>query len=136
MNIFIICSKHFYHLISPIKEELEKLGHKITPPNSFDDPFKEERLKEQSLEEHVNWKASMMRLHEPKVKANDAVLVLNYEKKGQQNYIGGATFMEIHTAWLLDKKIFLYNPIPDNIFTDELRGMNPTIINGDLSLLK
>ena len=48
-----------------------------------------------------------MKLHEPKVKANDAGLVLNFEKKGIPNYIGGGTFMEIIKAWELNKKIFL-----------------------------
>jgi len=36
-------------------------------------------------------------------------------------------------AFDLGKKVFLYNPIPDSIFTDELTAMNPTVINGDLS---
>ncbi len=133
MKIMIICSKYFYERIPPIKEELEKKGHEITPPNSYDEPFKEEEMKQLSLEEHVQWKSGMMRLHDPKIRANDAVLVLNYEKRGQLNYIGGATFLEIYKAWELNKKIFLYNPIPQNIFTDELTGMNPLVINGDLS---
>ncbi|HLC86775.1 MAG TPA: hypothetical protein VJH65_00660 [Candidatus Nanoarchaeia archaeon] len=45
---------------------------------------------------------------------------------------GGATFLEIYTAWKLSKRIFLYNPIPENIFTDELTGINPKVINRNL----
>ena len=78
----------------------------------------------------------MIRLQTEKVETNDAVLVLNFDKNGQKNYIGGATFLEIFRAFDLGKKIFLLNPIPDNILKDELIGMNPTIINGDLSRIK
>jgi hypothetical protein len=87
-------------------------------------------------EEHQIWKSEMMKMHEPKVKKNDAILVLNLDKNGVSNYIGGATFMEIVKAWELNKKIFLYNDITDNVFKDELIGINPKIINQDLSKIK
>lgn len=133
MKIFIICSKHFYEKVSKIKKLLEDQGHEVTFPNCFDDPFKEDKLKAFSDEEHRIFKQNMMKLQEPKVRENDAVLVLNFEKNGQPNYIGGATFMEIVKAWELNKKIFFYNPIPECIFTDELKGINPKIINGNFS---
>ena len=136
MKIFICASKHLYHKIPEIKEKLEKLRHIVTPPNSYDEPFKEEDMKKLSKEEHIKWKQGMMKLHEPKIIANDVILVLNFEKHGIKNYIGGATFMEIIKAWELEKKIFLYNDIPDSIFKDELTAINPVIINGDLSLIK
>lgn len=133
MKIFICASKHFYDRIPPIKAELEDKGHVLTMPNSYDDPFKEEEVKKLSKEDHIEWKAQMIRDHEPKIRANDAILVLNFEKKGVPNYIGGATFLEIFEAWKLGRKVFLYNNIPENIFTDELVGINPVVINGDLS---
>ena len=136
MKIMIISSKHFYHKIPEIKKKLEEMGHIIMLPNSFEEPFKEEKMKTISPEEHSNWKRNMMKLHEPKIKQNDAVLVLNFEKNGAPNYIGGATFMEIIKAWELEKKIFIYNPIPEGIFKDELLGVNPILINQDLNLIK
>lgn len=136
MKIFIVCSKHFYEKIPDIDEKLKNYGHKITYPNSYEEPFKEEKMKSKGLEHHIKFKQKMMRLHEPKIKANDAVLALNFEKNGKQNYIGGGTFMEIVKAWELNKKIFLYNPIPECIFTDELIGINPKIIYGDLTNIK
>ena len=132
MKIFIVCSKHFYNKIPEIKEFLESRNHKITLPNSYEEPFKEEEMKALSKEDHIRFKQKMMRLHEPKIKKNDAILVLNFEKKGIPNYIGGGTFMEIIKAWELDKKIFLWNPIPNCSFTDEITGINPKIIYGDL----
>ena len=135
MKIFIICSKHFYDRIPGIAEEL-KSGHEITFPNSFDAPMKEEEMKKISKKEHRKFKQKMMRLHHPKIKENDAILVLNFEKRGIKNYIGGATFMEIVKAWELNKKIFLYNPIPNCCFTDELNAINPVVINQDLTKIK
>jgi hypothetical protein len=136
MKIFIACSKHLYYKIPKIKEYLESLGHKITLPNSYEKPFKEEEIKKLSKEEHIKFKQKMMRLHEPKIKENDAVLVLNFEKKGIQNYIGGATFMEVVKAWELNKKIFFWNSLPNCSFTDELLGINPVILNGDLTKIR
>lgn len=133
MKIFVCCSKHLYHQVPEIKEALEKRGHVITLPNSYDEPMKEEDMKKISKEEHSKWKGNMIKLQDAKVRANDAVLVLNFEKQGQQNYIGGATFLEMYKAWELGKKIFLYNSIPENILKDEICGFNPVILNGDLS---
>lgn len=135
MKIFICCSKFLYDKIPPIKNKLEEKGHIITVSNSYDAPLKEEEMKKISREEYSKWKGNIIRLQSEKVEANDTVLILNFEKNGQKNYIGGATFLEIFRAFDSGKKIFLFNPIPDNILKDELIGMNPTIINGNLSLI-
>lgn len=136
MKIYLCCSKHFYGKIPPIKEYLEKKGHVITLPNSYDDPLREEKLKKLGLEQHIMWKSASIRLQKEKVKKNDAILVLNYAKNGQQNYIGGATFLEIFQAFDMNKKIFLLNPIPESIFKDEITAMGPIILKGDLNLIK
>jgi len=136
MKIFIACSKYFYDKIVPIKEFLETKGHEVALPNSFDEPFAEERFKEMSAEEYVEWKGMMMKRDEENIKPNDAVLVLNFEKKGISNYIGGATFLEIYTAWKMGKKIFFYNPLPNCSFTDELKGINPLVVNGNLEMIR
>lgn len=136
MNIFICCSKHNYSKVLPVKEQLESQGHSITLPNCFDDPGKEARIQELSAEEHAEFKAAMLREQESKILANDAILVLNYDKGGQANYVGGAAFLEMFKAWELQKKIFLMNPVPENILKDEILGMQPTIIAEDLSKVK
>ncbi len=136
MKIFIACSKHFYNKVEEVKNILEKQGHEITLPNSFEAPFKEEEMKKLGKKELIEWKCKMIRKQEESVRKNDAILVLNFEKKKQLNYIGGATFLEIFKAWELNKKIFLYNPLPDSILKDELEAFNPIIINGNLNLIK
>lgn len=133
MKIFIACSKWFYERIPEIQRELESYGHKVSMPNSYDAPLMEEEMKTKGLESHVQWKAEMLRRDRQNLEPNEAILVLNFQKNGQPNYIGGATFLEIYKAWEMNKKLFLYNSIPDNLFKDELIGMNPLILNGDLT---
>lgn len=133
MKIFICASKYNYDKVASIKNWLEKHGHVITVPNSYDEPMKEEEIKKISPEAHQKWKATMIHLQKEKVMINDAILVLNFDKNGQTNYIGGATFLEIFRAFDTNKKIFMYNPVPDGILRDEILGMNPSIINGDLN---
>lgn len=136
MKIFIACSKHFYGKIPKIKEALKRKGHEVAYPNSYEEPMKEEEMKSVGSEEHVKWKAKMLKRDKENIEPNDAILVLNFEKNGQENYIGGATFLEIFRAWEMNKKIYLYNPIPENNFKDELIGINPAILNGDLELIR
>lgn len=68
------------------------------------------------------------------IKSGDAILVLNYDKNGIENYIGGNTLMEIGFAHVNGKKVFLLNPIPKNVsYTAEIEAMADVILNGDLS---
>lgn len=136
MKIFLICSRYLYDRVPKIKEELEKAGHIITFPNNYEDPSTENRLKEKDPQNYFKWKADMLRLQGDKVNNNDAVVVLNFEKNNQVNYIGGATFLEMFKVWEFGKKIFLMNPIPDSILKDEIIGLNPIILNGDLSKIR
>ena len=89
-----------------------------------------------SPEEHIKWKAMMLRKDKENIEPNDAILVLNFEKNGQPNYIGGATFLEIFRSWEMGKKIFLLNPIPDNLLKDEIIGFDPVVLNGNLELIE
>lgn len=133
MKLFIICSKKFYDKVPPIQAELEKSGHIISLPNCFDDPGTEERYRSLGPKEHSEWKATMLKHSTDVIDAIDAVLVLNFEKNGMDNYIGGATFLEMYDAFRLDKKIYLYNDIPEGILHDEIKGFEPILIQGDLS---
>jgi len=64
----------------------------------------------------------------------DAVLVLNIDKHGIKNYIGGNTLMEIGFAHVLNQKIFLLNPIPEIPYCQtEIEAVKPIVINGDLA---
>ncbi len=132
MKIFVICSKKFYEKIPKIKEVLEVKGHVVTLPNGYDNPADEDRYRNSGSFEHAKWKAGMFARSVEIIGGQDAVLVLNFAKNGVENYIGGATFLEMYDAFRLGKKIFIYNPIPAGILADEIIGFAPVLIGGDL----
>ena len=140
MKILIICSKRFYGNIPNIKDKLEQKNIQVFLPNCYDDPKTEERMWNLGREKHQEFKAQMYKQSEETIKNMDAVLVLNFDKitneKIDKNYIGGATFLELYDAFRLNKKIYLYNDIPEGMLYDEIQGFAPIIINGDLSKLK
>ena len=140
LKIFIICSKKFYNQIPNIKNELEKNNIEVFLPNCYDDPTQEEKMWNLGKEEHQKFKAKMYKQSEDTISSMDAVLVLNFDKnvdgKIDKNYIGGATFLEIYDAFRLNKKIYLYNEIPEGILYDEIQGFAPIILNGDISKIK
>lgn len=71
------------------------------------------------------------------IKNSDAILVLNYDKNGMKNYIGGNTLMEIGFAHVNEKKVFLLNPIPEEVsYSDEIKAMVDIVLNGDLKRIK
>lgn len=136
MKIFLICSKSFYDRIPDIKSKLESFGHEITLPNSYDNPQAENEFRNLGKEEHAKWKSEMLKHSTDVIHDMDAVFVLNFEKNGVANYIGGATFLEMYDAFRLDKKIYLYNPAPEGILKDEIIGFSPIVIHGDLEEIK
>lgn len=133
MNIFIVGSKYCFDKMAPVKEALEKAGHSITLPSSYLDPFKELEMSKAEDDAYMVYKQQKLHEQTERVAANEAILVMNFEKNGQPNYIGGATFLEVFKAWELGKKIFFYNPLPKGMLYDELRGMGSLVIHGDLT---
>ena len=85
--------------------------------------------------DHEIWedKARAMREHIERIDAGDAILVTNYDKNGIENYIGANTLLEMFYAFLKEMPIYVLNPLPDMRCKEELRGMQLTVINGDLS---
>jgi hypothetical protein len=130
-----------------VKRQLEVLGHEVKLPISevMDEegnvvPIKEyyERRKAETSETGWIWdrKEAAIRAHFEKIEWSEAVLVLNYDKNGIANYIGGNTFLEIGLAFHLKEKIFLLNPIPEINYKEELLGMKLIVINSDLTKIK
>ena len=140
MKVLIICSKKFYSKIEEIKNILENRNIEVYLPNCYDDPTTEERMWNLGKEEHQKFKSEMYKQSADTISKMDAVLVLNLdkEKDGEiyQNYIGGATFLEMYDAFRLGKKIYLYNNIPEGMLFDEIEGFAPVVIDGNLDLLK
>lgn len=134
MKIAICASMVFTEKMLEIKEKLEKFGHEACV-SGFAEHYvgKSEKEKEELTIYHKNEKDAIREYWEQIQKA-DAVLVLNYDKRGIKNYIGGNTLMEIGFAHVLNKKIFLMNPIPEiPYYQSEIEAVRPVIIHGDLS---
>lgn len=74
-----------------------------------------------------------MKKHFEKIVWGDAILVLNYAKNNIDGYIGANTLIEMGLALHLDKPIYLLNPIPEISYKEEILGMQPIVIEGDLS---
>jgi len=145
MKIVICSSIDFSQKLAEVKKELEKKKHEIEIPLyakkiingevSMTDYLKEKE-KNGDLELRKKSKEDLIKRHFNNIKTCDAILVLNYDKKGIKNYVGGNTFLEMGFAYVLNKKIFLLNPVPELNYKDEIEAMKPIILNGDLDLIK
>ncbi|MFH1237706.1 MAG: hypothetical protein V1648_04885 [Candidatus Aenigmatarchaeota archaeon] len=137
MKIAICSSMVFAENMLETKEKLEKLGHEVLISDFIGSyAGKNEKEKERLTLLDKNEKDAIRRFWN-KIKKSDAILVLNYDRRGVKNYIGGNTLMEIGFAHVLGKKIFLLNPIPEiEFYKSEIEAVRPVIINGDLARIK
>ncbi|RJQ33849.1 hypothetical protein C4566_02885 [Candidatus Parcubacteria bacterium] len=140
MKITICSSLAFSKEAGEVAERLKKAGHEVLLPATTEKILvgllrvsEVEKEKELGLSADRAIKNNAIINHYNKIKASDAILSLNYEKNGVKNYIGGSVFMEIAFAFVLGKKIFLLNDIPDVSYKDEIIAMQPIIINNDLT---
>jgi hypothetical protein len=134
MKIGIIGSMQYTEKMIEARDELIKLGHDAFVTN-LASPFvgKTDEEKEKIKIEQKN-NLDAIREFWRLMQGADAVLVMNFDKHGVKNYIGGNTLMEIGFAHVLDQKIFLYNPIPEiSYYQSEIEAVKPVIINGDLA---
>jgi hypothetical protein len=68
----------------------------------------------------------------------DAVLLVNNEKNGIKNYVGGNGLMELGQAYVNNKKIFLLNNLPNKEvkYLDEIISVKPICLDGELENIK
>ena len=125
----------FHQEMKSVQKELESLGHRVLVPKSIelmdtigyihptiDEAKVAAKIQHDFIKEHFR-----------KIESSDAILVLNYDKNGIPNYIGGNTFLEIGLAYWLGKKIYLFNAIPEMDYITELHAMQPVVIGGNLA---
>ena len=147
MKIVICSSIAFQDKIFPLKEELEGLRHevKIWPLKVKNGegqliPAQEYYQIRRRANNDEKWvwdrKAEAVLEHFDKIAWSDAILVANYEKKNIKDYIGGNTLMEMGLAFFLKKKIYLLNQIPELPYKEEILGVKPIILNGDLTKIQ
>lgn len=119
-----------------VKETLEKLGHTVSVSGFIKSYIgKSVKQKEDLTKFHKENEDAIFEFWK-KIKKSDAILVLNYDRRGIKNYIGGNTLMEIGFAHVLKKKIFLLNPIPNiPYYKSEIKAVKPVILKGNLKKL-
>jgi len=144
MRITICGSVAFQDEVLSVKEKLEKLGHEV---RLWPLQVKDEKGKLISIKEYYKirkvaaddekwvWdrKAEAVRKHFDKIAWSDAILVANYDRNDVKGYIGGNTLMEMGVAFFLKKKIYLLNEIPELSYKEEILGVRPIILGGDLN---
>jgi len=134
MKIGIIGSMQYTEQMLKIQGELAKFGHDAFLTD-LHKPFIGKTAEEiEKIKIYQKNNLDAIREFWRAMQGADAVLVLNLDKHGIKNYIGGNTLMEIGFAHVLNQKIFLYNPIPEiQYYQSEIEAVKPIIINGDLS---
>ena len=144
MKTITICSSvNFYRQVLDIQNQLEKAGFTVLVPSTA------KKMKETGDFEASNYKTwfndkddyhkktALMRGHFAEIEKGDAILVVNNDKNGQNNYIGGNVLMEMTIAFYLNKRIYILNDIPEESpYVEEIIGINPVVLKGDLKGLK
>lgn len=137
MTITICSSASFYKQAVEVQAELEAMGYKVIIPHNARQMKETGNYDTSSYKtwfnnpEDYHKKAQLMRWHFEEVEKGDAVLVLNYEKRGTQNYIGGNVLMEMALAFYFNKPIYVLNEIPeDSPFLEEIIGMGSIPLHG------
>ena len=134
MKIAIVASMRFSKEMIEAGKYLNEKGHTTILPVSVEKHIENDSLKEEE-DSNTKIKGDLIRGYYKKIEESDALLVLNYDKNGIKNYIGGNTFIEMAFACVLNKPIYLLNRIPELSYTSELEAMEPIILNGDLEMV-
>ncbi|MFA6194291.1 MAG: hypothetical protein WC719_00915 [Patescibacteria group bacterium] len=134
MKIVICGSMIFSKEMMEIKSGLEKLGHIVILPRNAERYAKSQLALETKAETVKNKiKYDLIRAYYQEIEASDGVLILNYDKGGIDNYVGGNSFLEAGFAHILNKKVYFLYDIPKMLYSDELKALQPIIIDGDLT---
>jgi len=137
MKIGIIGSMQFTEKMIEVRDQLRKLDHDAFLTDLHDVFIGKSDEEKEKIK--IDQKNNLDAIKEfwQAMQGADAVLVLNFDKHGIKNYIGGNTLMEIGFAHVLNQKIFLWNPIPEiPYYKSEIEAVKPIVINGDLDLIK
>ncbi len=133
MKIVICGSMTSSKKMVEIANKLRQENYDVVLPRNTEEYAKEELANEISRESIKNKiDNDLIRDYFDKIKNSDAILVVNVEKNKIKSYIGGNSFLEMGFAHALNKEIFLLSDIPEMIYTDEIKAMQPIILKGDL----
>ena len=129
MKIAICSSMAFAKDMISVRNQLQALGHKVIIQDDVEQHASGE------IKGEDKWRKLQidpLKTYYNEIKKSDAIIVINKDKNNIKNYIGGNTLIEMAFAYVLNKKIFLLNPVPKISYSDEIEAMKPIIINGNL----
>jgi hypothetical protein len=136
-TITICTSSSFYRQAVDLAEEFEKAGFNVLLPDMAESMKKANDFERKNFQPWLTdptkyyVKGDLMHGHFDKVAAGDAVFIINDEKHGVPNYIGGNVLMEMALAFHLGKPIFILNEVPEeSSFMEEIYGMQPVVLRG------
>jgi predicted RNA-binding protein with PUA domain len=133
MKIVICASISAAKRVVAIAKDLEFNSHEVVIPlniEKYADGTFELESPSESTQNKIE--GDLIRGYYEEIKRSDAVLVVNEDKNGIKNYIGGNTFLEMGFAHVLDKEIYLLNEVPDVPYQDEIIAMKPVVLNGKI----
>ncbi len=134
MKIAICGSMTFSPEIVEVGKKLRKLGHDTTLPDFTEHYAILDSRDSMHIESAYNKvEHDLIRGYFKVIRQHDAVLIYNHSKNGIKNYVGGNTLIEMAFAHVLNKRIFMYNPIPDMQYKDEIEAMQPEVLDGNLT---
>jgi len=140
MKISIVGSLDFAYEMKEIAEKLINLGFEVDLPPTAKMILEKEIASEQIKKEKEDGSFSQrvidsdaIRRYWKIIQNTDAILVVNFDKKGIKGYVGGNSFLEMGFAHVINKKIFLMNPIPEIGYKDEIKAMQPIVLNNDIT---
>jgi len=138
-SITICSSVAFYKQVIEARNQLEAMGYEVIVPEVAK---RMEAANDYVVEHFKPWfadpndypkKGEFMRGHFEEVAKGDATFVMNYQKNGVDNYIGGNVLMEMGLAFYLKKPMFILNEAPtESAFLEEILGLGCTILHGKL----
>ncbi len=137
MKIIICSSISAAEEVLTIQKRLQEMGYKVEIPEGIKNEFIRGRTEVSSSEKAADKiKYDLVRGYYEKIKNNDAVLVVNPEKRGIKGYIGANTLIEMAFAHVLNKKLYVLYPLPDMQYSAEILATQPIILNGELENIK
>jgi hypothetical protein len=133
MKIGIIGSMQFTDKMLEYREKLWELGHDAFVTDLYKAMVGKTDSEIEEIKLYQKYNMDAIREFWRMMQGADAVLVLNLDKNGIKNYVGGNTLMEIGFAHVLNQKVFMLNPIPNTPYCKtEIEAVKPIVINGDL----
>ena len=138
MKIYVLGSTSFMHEMVQAKNDLIDLGFDGWIHADYEAFVRGEKqsILDRAKTEHaaVKRENNYLKVHYKHILESDAILIINSEKNGIKNYIGGNVLIEMGQAYVNDKVIFLLHDMPIDLpYCAEIESMDPICLHGDLT---